>query len=190
MKLYGVSGTNGSGKDSFGDILSKKYGFKFISVTELLRDEARHRGLPVEREHLRAISSEWRTERGLGVLVDKAVEMYESEGGDTKYSGLVMASLRNPGEVDRVHELGGKMVWVDADPKIRYQRIYSRQRTTEDDKTFEQFLQEEADEMNYSGDATTLNNSLVKQNSDIVLKNEGVVLEDFERVIEEEIKNL
>ena len=76
MKLIGVAGTNGAGKDSVGEILAKEHGYMFISVTNLLRAECTKRGLPIEREHLRAISSEWRRDGGLGVLVDKAVEHY------------------------------------------------------------------------------------------------------------------
>ena len=80
-----------------------------------------------------------------------------------------MASLRNPGEADRVHDLTGMMIWTDADPKIRYDRIYSRQRTAEDDKTFEQFLSEEQDEMTSSGDAATLSMADVKEKSDRIV---------------------
>ena len=46
------------------------------------------------------VSAEWRRESGLGVLVDKAVSEYEK--AETEYSGLAIASLRNPGEADRM----------------------------------------------------------------------------------------
>jgi len=170
--IIGLSGTNGSGKDSVGQLLAEKYGYLFISVTDLLRAEAVKRGLPVEREYLRQISAEWRRESGLGVLVDKAVAEYERQ--KDSYKGVIMASLRNPGEADRVHELGGVVVWIDADAKIRYDRIFSRQRTPEDNKTFEQFLQEEADEMNRSSDdKATLSGAEVKDRSDIFIENNG-----------------
>lgn len=174
MKIIGISGTNGSGKDTAGGIFAEKFGYLFISVTELLRIEARKRGLPVDREALRTISAEWRRENGLGVLIDKAVEHYNQQ--TTKYNGLAIASLRNPGEADRVHELDGLVVWMDADPKVRYERIQAnaaiRGRAEEDNKTFEQFLSEEQAEMHASGDAATLDMSAVKAKSDIVLTNE------------------
>lgn len=187
MKLIGLSGTNGSGKDSVGTILSQKHRYLFISGSDMLRDEATRRGLPVEREVLRTISAEWRRESGLGVLVDKAIEQYKQQGGDEHFAGLVIASIRNPGEADRIHELGGTMVWVDADPQIRYDRIYSRQRTAEDNKTFEQFLAEEQAEMSHSGDEATLNMSGVKQKADIVLINEGNSMEVFEEQVKNEV---
>jgi cytidylate kinase len=77
VKIIGISGSNGSGKDTVGHILANQFGYLFISVTELLRAEARKRELPVEREVLRTISAEWRREQGLGVLIDKAVEHYQ-----------------------------------------------------------------------------------------------------------------
>src|SRR5882724_2080634 len=112
VQIIGLAGTNGSGKDTVGHILAETHGYLFLSVTELLRAEAKRRGQPVEREVLRTISAEWRRESGLGVLVDKVVAEYEKV--KDQYRGVAMASLRNPGEADRIHELGGTMVWVDA----------------------------------------------------------------------------
>ncbi len=173
MKLVGIAGTNGSGKDTVGRMLAETYSFLFISVSDLLRNECRRRGLPVEREHLRAISAEWRRAGGLGVLIDKAIEEFKRQ--EAHYAGLAVASVRNPGENKRVHELGGTMVWVDAAPRVRYDRIQSanRGRGTEDTKTYEQFLAEEEAEMHASGDAATLDMSAVKDLCDMTILNEG-----------------
>jgi dephospho-CoA kinase len=169
MKIIGLSGTNGAGKDTVGELLAEHHNFLFVSVTEMLRDEARRRGSPVEREVLRNISAQWRRHHGLGVLVDKALEYFKSQ--EKHYDGLVMSSLRNPGEIDRLHELGGQLIWVDADPKVRYDRIFSRRRGREDDKTFEQFLTEEEAEMKPMGDEATLNMGAVKEHADITIQN-------------------
>jgi cytidylate kinase len=186
LQIIGLSGTNGSGKDSMGELLAEHHGYLFVSVTELLRDEARHRGLPVTREHLRAISAEWRREQGLATLVDRAVALYHAAGD--KYAGIVMASLRNPYEADRIHELGGTMVWVDSDPAIRYARIQAnattRGRVDEDRKTFEEFLSEEQAEMQQSGDAATLNMGAVKERSDVTIYNNGDDLKTFAALID------
>lgn len=175
MKLIGIAGTNGSGKDTVGHILAEKHGWLFVSVTDMLRDECRARGLEVARENLRAISAEWRRAGGLGVLIDKAITVFDKLGGEGTYSGLVVASLRNPGEVDRVHELGGTVVWVDADPRLRYKRIQSaeRGRGGEDTKTYEQFLIEQEAEMHSSGDEATLNLAGVKALADAEIFNES-----------------
>ena len=181
MKIVGVAGTNGSGKDSLGEILANYYGWLFVSVTDLFRHGLIERGLSIERENLRNLSAQWRRQSGLGVLVDKALEIYRKNPAN--YKGLAIASLRNFGEADRVHELGGKVVWVDADPKVRYKRIVSRLRGDEDRKTYEQFLAEEHAEMEHSGDEATLNISGVKAKADAFFENNGTI-EEFKKTIE------
>lgn len=189
VRIIGIGGTNGSGKDTLGDILAEKHGYKFISLTDMLRAECRERGLPVERENLRMISAEWREKGGLGAPIDKVVEAYEAL--PEKYDGLVTASLRNPGEADRVHELGGTVVWTDADPKIRYERVVGadRGRDDEDNKTFEQFLQEEHDEMypKPGASATSLATIEVKKRADITILND-TTREAFEAKVAEIVK--
>jgi cytidylate kinase len=177
MKIIGLGGTNGSGKDYVGALLAHEYNFMFISVTDLLRAEATLRREPVEREVLRTISAEWRRESGLGVLVEKAYQEYLKVAD--KYDGVVMASMRNPGEADTIHELGGVMVWLDADARVRYDRIQvnatTRNRAEEDNKTFEQFLAEEEAEMHVpeGGDVAQLDGQAVKDRSDVFIVNDG-----------------
>lgn len=172
--LIGISGTNGAGKDTLGGILADKLGYVFVSVTVPMRIELERRGCPTDREHMRELSAEWRREHGLAVLVDKALEEY-GEQAKAK-SGLAVASLRNPAEADRVHELGGIVLWIDAEPRMRYERIQAhtaeRNRADEDNKTFEQFLAEEQAEMHASGDAATLDMAAVKAKCDYTIINE------------------
>ena len=189
LKIIGIAGTNGSGKDAAGLTLADRHSYLFVSVTDLLRAELNRRGLPVDREHLRELSAEWRREYGLAVLVDRALEEYNKLKGE--YVGIAIASLRNPAEADRIHELGGVVLWIDADPKTRYERIQNnaeaRSRAGEDSKSFEEFLAEEEAEMNSSGDAATLNMGEVKKRSDIILQNDQTNLTDFQDFITEQL---
>jgi len=191
MNLIGIAGTNGSGKDTLGEILAKNYNFLFISVTDILRDELRRRGLPLSRKYSRELSAEWRRESGLGVLIDRALEIFEKQAD--KYRGLAIASLRNPGEADRIHELGGKVIWLDALPKIRFERIQINRegrgahRAADDNLTFVQFIADEKAEMHPSGDEATLNMSAVRQKSDIFIDNNSKVVESFLKTIEKSL---
>lgn len=172
LQIIGLSGTNGSGKDTVGQMLAEHFGYKFVSVSDVLRDECRRRGQEVSRENLRQISAELRREHGLAVLVDRAMESFQPE--KDQYKGLVMASLRNPHEVERVHELGGSVIWVDADPKVRYQRITSNNRgRAEDQRTYQQFLEDDAAEMYppQGSDEATLYMAKVRDQADIFLEN-------------------
>jgi dephospho-CoA kinase len=189
LKIIGLAGTNGSGKDTVGQILADKHGYLFVSVSDLLREEARRRDLPVTREVLRTISAEWRREFGLGVLVDKAVDLWKSFGD--KYVGVVVCPMRNPGEAQHLKDLGGLLIWVDADPRTRYERIQAnaaaRGRTGEDDKTFEQFLSEEAAEMNApaGSDAAVLDMAGVKALTDTFIANDSTDLAKLQADVEQ-----
>jgi len=182
MKLIGVAGTNGSGKDTIGEMLAERHNFLSVSVSDFLREECKKRGLPIERENLRMISAEWRRQYGLGVLVDKSIELFNKSSH--KYDGVIAIPMRNTGEAQHLKDLGGTLVWVDADPKIRYQRIFSRSRTAEDNKTYEEFLAEQEAEMKHSGDKATLNIADVKELCDIFLTNDGEDIEAFKDAAE------
>lgn len=177
FKIIGLAGTNGAGKDSVGELLADRYGYWFFSFTELFRAECRRRGIEVIRAHTRMISIEWREQSGLATLVDRSMQTFNEAGGFARYKGIVMSSLRHPAEAERIHELGGSVIWVDADPRTRYDRIQAgreaRGRAGEDNKTFEQFLQEEQDEMHRAPGAgeATLNTAAVKLLADVVIVN-------------------
>lgn len=188
MKIIGIAGTNGSGKDTVSEVLSNDYGWTFISASgDLLIPELKRRGLPLERQQMADLSTEWRKEIGMGAVVIKAVEEYQRRAKGKELGGLVISSLRHPGEADQVHEFGGQVIWVDADPKIRYQRIYSRGQGAKDQKTYEQFLAEEQAEMAHSGDKAALSIGDVRAKADIFLENNGT-LEEFKKMIQKKLK--
>ncbi|HEX5798382.1 MAG TPA: AAA family ATPase [Candidatus Saccharimonadales bacterium] len=170
MKIIGLAGTNGSGKDTVAQILSEDYGFFVVSATEMLEEELKIRGFAFERENKRKVGNEWREQYGLSAIVDKAIEQAKSKGAEK----LVVGSLRHPAEAEKVKELNGIVVWVDADPHKRYERIQQNNRgRVEDQKTFEQFLQEEQDEMQNKGEATGISGAEVKKLADIFIKNDS-----------------
>jgi cytidylate kinase len=195
-KIIGIAGTNGSGKDTIGKLLETKYNFLFVSLTDSLRAELRRRGVELSRENSRLLSAEWRNQFGLGVLVDRAVELYASFDG--KYSGLAMASLRNPGEADSVHSYGGIVIWVDADPRLRYDRLQKnldlrgQGRGVSDRIPFAKFLAEEEAEMYRppGSDATTLSMAEVKAVSDGFIINDGYDLTELSRKLDAELGSL
>lgn len=189
LKVIGIAGTNGSGKDSVGHVLADRHSYLFVSVTDLLRAELNRRGKEVTRENMRQLSAEWRREYGYAVLVDRAIEEYNRMRD--RYVGVAIASLRNPAEADRVHELGGVVLWIDADAHIRYARIQNnaeaRARAGEDSKSFEEFVAEEEAEMHSAGDGATLDMGAVKKKSDILLNNDQTDLAEFQNFITEQL---
>lgn len=192
MKLIGLGGTNGSGKDTVAHMLAERHGWLFVSLSDLLRDEAAVRGLSGERKDLRSISNEWRTAFGDAALIVKAQEQFRLV--KNQYQGLVVASIRNPGEVDAIHELGGHLIWVDADPAIRYERIQSnleaRGRANEDRKLFAVWQEEERVEMDGTKEAAGLHVAAVKAKADHTLLNEGSDIEVFKNDAEAALREL
>lgn len=188
MKIIGIGGTNGSGKGVVAKFLAENYGYYYASATEMFNIELVKRGLPTDRKHKSELSAEWRRQYGMSAIVDRAYQHYVTQ---QNYKGLVVESLRHPGEADRVHELGGTVVWVDADPRVRYERIQknavARGRAAEDKKTFEEFLAEEKREMTPVGDSATLNMSAVKKRADLTIVNNGNDVEEFEETIKKSL---
>lgn len=188
MKIIGLSGTNGSGKDTIAHLLRDYYGWYFAGATEMLGAELTRRGLSHERANKSALSSEWREQYGMGAVVDKGSELLKEDGGS--YNGFIVGSLRHPGEADRIHELGGVVVWVDANPEVRYKRITSADRgRVEDKKTYEQFLDEQNIEMYGKPDdpPTALKMIAVKDRSDIFIENDGDDIEVFKQQVIDEL---
>ena len=188
-KIFGIAGTMASGKDTIGNYLAREHDFLFVSVSEILRDEARSRGQSTSRKVLRAISAEWRREHGYAVLVDKAVAVFEAGGHGKQH--LAIASIRHPSETDRIHELGGIQIWTDADQHIRFDRVHQndRGRPDEDNRTFEQFKADEAAEATHEGDGATLNFMAVKPKADTTVYNDNNDIADFEQKAHERLKD-
>jgi dephospho-CoA kinase len=190
MKLIGIGGTNGAGKDVLSDLLADEYGWLFISASrDLIIPELKKRGLPLERQNMAAISTEWRRQDRDGVI-SKAVDKFNQENKGDKYKGMVISALRHPWEADAVHRLGGKVVWVDADPKIRYDRIFNRGQGDKDNKTFEQFLAEEEAERDHGEDKANLSWQAVKDRADYFIDNDTDSLGEFKKKVEKQLKPL
>lgn len=188
MKIIGLAGTNGAGKDSLGQILADDYGFLFVTVSDFLRAEAKKRGQEPSREVLRTISAQWRRQKGLGVLVDMAMEKLKKAG--KPYKGIVISPMRNTGEAARLKKLGGTLIWVDADPRIRYERIVGRGRDAESKISFDDFIKNEQQEMKASGDDATLNMADIEPMADLTIMNNSPDLAGLKREIKKSLANL
>ena len=189
-EIVGVAGTNASGKDTLGTLRAIIQNAQFVSLSDILRHELDLRGLPHERENLRTLGNEWRSEFGPGVLAEKTIERYEAEKTEEGFTGLTITSIRHPKEAEAIKAVGGVIIWVDADRHVRYERIQKRNLDRpEDQKTFEQFADEEDIEMQHvEGNDSSPNMGGVRDMADIAIINEYASLEEYEAYLTKEFE--
>ena len=139
--IIGVIGSIASGKDKIADFFAKKYGFKKILISNFLREEAEKQEIPVEGRYvLLRIQAELRRKNGEDYLVKLALQKIR----DNKWENVVINGLRTPFDVlEAKRRLKARIILVNAKPEIRFQRQKKRHRKGFQ-KTYEQFLQEEA----------------------------------------------
>jgi dephospho-CoA kinase len=187
-KIIGIAGTNGAGKDTLGELLAERCGYKFVSVSDILREELTKQNIPHDREKLGQLSTKWAREHGPGVLSVKTIESYVAIEKAEGYKGLVIGSIRRPAEAHAIQDEGGCVLWVDADRQTRYRRLQSNARgRITDILSFEDWSAEEDREMHpQSDDPTVLNMSATRDVCDkIVMNNFATQSEYREYLIKE-----
>ncbi len=132
-----MTGPNASGKGAVCSFL-ESLGFEAHSLSDVIRDEARRRGLPPEREHLIRLGTEMRAAGGAGVLARGLLPKLGERS--------VIDSIRNPVEVAVLRELPFfVLIGVRAPLRMRFERSLERARPG-DPRTLEEFEAREAQE--------------------------------------------
>ncbi len=125
--IIGLTGSMGCGKGEIVNILSA-FGFKYITLSMMVREETRLRGLPEEREQLMEVGNSMRKAEGAGVLAKRVVEKIKSSGHDK----WVVDGIRNPAEIDVIkQESDSYIVGVNANRELLIERILSRNRESD-----------------------------------------------------------
>lgn len=173
--IYGVAGTNASGKDLLAEFLRDEHGFKFFHTSDFIRKEATKRYGNILRPTLFMVGNELRRENGPGVLMKMGLDEFRK---DNNSKNLVVGSLRTTGEVKVLHDAGGKLIFLDASRRVRYKRLYARKR--EDDKIdYETFVEHEEAELHQSDDPAEFSILSVNELADIRIQNEGTIQEFY-----------
>ncbi len=134
--IIGITGTLGSGKGTVVDYLKAK-GYKHYSMSGFISEEIVRRGLPVNRDTMTSVGTDLRHLHGPDYLTDSLLKRAEAEGGN-----VVIESLRAPAEVEYMKKHGASVWAVDADVKVRYERIMAR-KSEKDVVSFEKFVSDE-----------------------------------------------
>ena len=175
MKIIGITGTIGAGKGTIVEYLVENYGFTHYSVRNFLIQKAQKLNLPLNRDTYVAIANALRENHSPSYIIDELYKEAEKNGNDA-----IIESIRTPGEVESLRTKENFALWaVDADPKIRYERITARKSET-DQISFETFLLNEQREMT-AEDPTKQNLAACIRQADILLINNG----DFDKLYQQ-----
>jgi dCMP deaminase len=131
--IIGLTGRNAAGKGMAAEFL-KSRGFAYYSLSDVIREEVKSRGLPLTRDALIATGRELRAKHGTGYLAEQILQRLEPG------QNYVVDSFRHEDEVAVFRKASEfHLLAVRADPRIRFERIKSRGRES-DPQTFEAFL--------------------------------------------------
>lgn len=176
--IVGITGTIGAGKGTVVDFLVREKGFTHLSVRDFLIGEIRRRGLEVEdRDVMRMVANELRAEHGPAHIIKS---LYES-AMDRAVPTLI-ESIRAIGEADFLKGNGVFLLAVDAERKLRYERIVARGLST-DHVDYETWVMQEEREL-AAVEPWDMNIIGVMQMADARIENNGTLDELHERTEE------
>jgi dephospho-CoA kinase len=180
MRVIGVIGLNGTGKDEVVKYLNQKYGVPLISVGDIVREIAAREKVQPTRENLDQIVKKCFAQYGEGYFLKLVIEKIKKNQWQT--AGI--SGVRSPQDVaflKNTYNDDFKLICVYVtEPQVRYNRI--RQRGSQrDNVSYEDFLREDrvSEELFHIQEAVNM--------ADYSIANDGA-LHDLHREIERLIK--
>lgn len=172
--ILGITGTLGAGKGAVVEYLKTK-NFTHYSARELITEEILRRGLPVNRDTMTHTANDMRRIHGATYPQEQLFWRAEAEGGDG-----VIESVRSVEGAKFLQAHGARLLAVDADARIRYERITKRGSET-DRVDFPTFVAHEEREM-HSDDPNHQNIRGVAALADYTIVNDGTLAELHKKV--------
>jgi dephospho-CoA kinase len=136
MKVVGLTGTMGSGKNSVKEIILHKFNCYHVALSDVIRGELEKKKGLMSRTLLQDMGNEMRQKYGPHILALLAIEYLPRDKDITIVDGI-----RNPAEIDYLKKKFGSnfsMIAVDASDEVRFERVKERN-DTKDPKTIEEF---------------------------------------------------
>jgi dephospho-CoA kinase len=123
MKLVIVTGMPGAGKSEVAEAF-KNAGIRIVVMGDVIRDEARSRGLESSPENTKEIMLELRKQSGMGAVALRCVNQLKEIEEDV----AVIEGCRSLAEVDIFDDFADEVtiLGVHAPPRLRYERLCKR----------------------------------------------------------------
>jgi dephospho-CoA kinase len=143
-RIIGLIGEKGSGKGTVSKYLEEKYAAKHYGTSKILKRTIDDLHLAHTRENYIKLALVLKEGYWPSVVIDALIADIENNG-----NGIIIADgIRMHGDVRPFREKYGdnfQLIYVTADPRIRYERTKQRKEKDGEDKvTFENFLAQEA----------------------------------------------
>jgi dCMP deaminase len=173
--ILGVSGLNASGKGEVVTYLTQR-SFYAHSLSDVLRTVLKERDEPETRERMIELGRGLRASEGPGALAQRLIPQLHA---DRNY---VIDSIRHPAEVAALRGAGQRfrLLWVEADEAIRFERMRARGRAG-DPETLAELQRLEGRELG-SADPAAQQLLAVRALADDVLRNDGPIAELHEQL--------
>lgn len=147
IKIVGIAGKNRSGKDTLAEIFIKN-GYYGISVGDLVRKQSiilhPNDPDPISTKNTTETSNYLRSKYGPDFLLIEAINKYLKALSKKQYKGLVVYSIRAPIEADKILSMRGRLIWLEADDHIRYERAMKYLRKGELRISFDEYIEGES----------------------------------------------
>lgn len=138
MKVIGLTGTIGSGKNTIKHLLLRKFNCYHVGLSDVIRGEVEKKRGNFNRTTLQDMGNEMRQKYGPHILALLAIEYLPRDK-----EMIVVDGIRSPGEVAYLKKKFGPdfaLIAVDAPIEMRFERIKGRN-DQKDPKTLEEFTE-------------------------------------------------
>ena len=177
MRVIGVIGKNGSGKDEVLKYLKEKHSVPFLSTGDMVREIAAREGRASDRTTLQEISDSCFRAHGQGCFVKMVAEKIREK----RWPVAGISGVRSPHDVELLREiLGPSFVLIEVfvtDPRVRFERMRKRGAVRDTD-SYERFLEQDR------GEEEVFHVEEAARLADYSLSNDGE-LEDLHRAVED-----
>lgn len=177
--IIGLTGSIAAGKEVISNFLKEK-GFVYFSLSQQVREIAKTKGIELTRKNLQDLGDALREMHGSEILAKLVLEKIN----DQEHTKVIIDGIRNPAEVIELKKIKDFfLISVDAPQKIRFERMFKRDRES-DPKTFEDFLKVDERDKGFDQPETGQGVAKCMEKADFTLMNDKTIGEIKEKLTE------